>query len=101
MDVMNSDTGTKQENEHGSPESKTQRYPIQLRGRGGFGHGRTSGRGHGQRVSSKDGNLTAVKPPSKTPSADPVDALATSMSALQFVPPSVRAARGRGRGRGG
>jgi hypothetical protein len=32
---------------------------------------------------------------------DAMDSLTSSMSALKFIPHSVRAARGRGKGRGG
>ncbi|KAH6644558.1 hypothetical protein C7974DRAFT_430321 [Boeremia exigua] len=60
---------------------------VKLRGRGGFSH--PQGRGH-QAVQN-----------SATLSADPVDKLASSMSALHFIPHSVRMTRGTGRGRGG
>lgn len=63
---------------------------IKLRGRGGFSHPQGYGRGCG----TQDQAATI-------PKADPVDNLASSLSALQFVPHSVRIARGRGRGRGG
>lgn len=36
-----------------------------------------------------------------TPQDDPMEGLSGAMSALTFVPPSVRFGRGRGRGRGG
>jgi len=65
---------------------------LKLRGRGGFSHpqGYEQGRGsQGQAV-----------PGSQQNHADSVDSLASSMSALHFVPHSVRVARGRGRGRG-
>lgn len=62
---------------------------MKLRGRGGFSH--PQGRGN-QGVAASDCQQN---------DADPVDSLASSMSALHFVPHSVRTARGRGRGRGG
>ncbi|KAL5114337.1 hypothetical protein ACEQ8H_007774 [Pleosporales sp. CAS-2024a] len=61
-------------------EGEARRIPVKLRGRGGFSHAR------GQGASSA---ATGV---------DAVDSLASSMAALQFVPHSVRMARGRGRG---
>ncbi|QRC92370.1 hypothetical protein JI435_024880 [Parastagonospora nodorum SN15] len=67
------------------------RIPVKLRGRGGFSHPR--GRGRGSSSTAHDASKASI-------STDPVDSLATSMSALQFVPHSVRMARGRGRGRG-
>lgn len=69
--------------------AETRRIPVKLRGRGGFSHPRGYGRGGASTAHD------ALKS-----SADPVDGLASSMSALQFVPHSVRMARGRGRGRG-
>jgi hypothetical protein len=64
-----------------------------LRGRGGFSHPQATGRGSGL-------NEEAA-PSSTTTNADPLDKLVSDMSALHFVPHSVRMARGRGRGRGG
>ncbi|KAJ4987131.1 hypothetical protein SVAN01_07419 [Stagonosporopsis vannaccii] len=61
---------------------------IKLRGRGGFSHPQARSRHDAAQ------DLSAVH-------ADSVDKLASSMSALHFVPHSVRMARGRGRGRGG
>lgn len=81
-------------------EDHATREPFKLRGRGGFGHpqaGRGRGRGRGASAAthpSKDAPSIASTSP------DPVDNLTTSMSALQFIPHSVRMARGRGRGRG-
>jgi hypothetical protein len=66
---------------------------IKLRGRGGFSHPQGAGRGRGTQDQAAPGSI-----PSKT---DPMDKLTSSMSALQFVPHSVRMAQGRGRGRGG
>ncbi|KAH8731561.1 hypothetical protein GQ44DRAFT_604166 [Phaeosphaeriaceae sp. PMI808] len=83
-------------NEHqGKADELTRRTPVKLRGRGGFSHAHTSGRGRGR------GSPTTqnVPKPTDTPSnssVDVVDSLASSMSALQFVPHSVRVARGRG-----
>ncbi|KAH7066575.1 hypothetical protein BKA63DRAFT_123359 [Paraphoma chrysanthemicola] len=73
------------------------RTPLKLRGRGGFSHARARGRGipATSHVSKQTTTL------SDTATADAVDELASSMSALQFIPHSVRVARGRGRGRGG
>jgi hypothetical protein len=73
------------------------RTPLKLRGRGGFSHPRGRGRGRGTPAThdlSKSPTTLSGPPP------DPVDSLASSMSALQFVPHSVRMARGRGRARG-
>jgi hypothetical protein len=73
------------------------RTPLRLRGRGGFSHARGRGRGRGIPAThnmSKSPTTSSGSPP------DPVDSLASSMSALQFVPHSVRMARGRGRARG-
>ena len=66
---------------------------LKLRGRGGFTHPQATGRGSGRH----DG----AAPSSTTTNADPLDKLVSDMSALHFVPHSVRMARGRGRGRGG
>ncbi|KAF2849115.1 hypothetical protein T440DRAFT_469540 [Plenodomus tracheiphilus IPT5] len=81
-------------------DSESKRYPARLWGRGGFSHGRGSERGRG--------GITSVASPSPKPapaavsaSKDPLETLTSSMSALQFVPHSVRVARGRGRGGGG
>lgn len=84
------------------PNGESKRYPTKLRGRGGFGHVRGTVRGgRGGR-----GSLTATETSNSSPSAppaakDPMETLASSMSALQFVPHSVRIARGRASGRGG
>jgi hypothetical protein len=66
---------------------------MKLRGRGGFSHPQGYGRGRGSQE-------RAVLD-SRQKEADTVDSLANSMSALHFVPHSVRMARGKGRGRGG
>jgi hypothetical protein len=68
-------------------EPAARRNPVKLRGRGGFGHPQSVDQGHGKHTST-------------SPPADPIDSLVSSMSSLQFVPHSVRMARGRGRGRG-
>jgi hypothetical protein len=80
----------------GEADGESRRIPVKLRGRGGFSHPR--GRGHGSISEATDASKSAIA--SSGASADPVDSLASSMSALQFVPHSVRVARGRGRGRG-
>lgn len=83
-------------------ESGSRRQPLRLRGRGGFSHPRGYARAHGRATSS--GNDAALSSPTATSSKaqiDSVDSLASGMAALQFVPHSVRIARGRGRGRGG
>ena len=72
------------------------RAPVKLRGRGGFSHPR--GRVRGIPAASHASTQT---PSSAASTTDPVDELASSMSALQFIPHSVRMARGRGKGRGG
>jgi hypothetical protein len=66
-------------------EAVARRSPIKLRGRGGFTHPQSVDPGH----------MTSA-----SPSADAMDSLTSRMSSLQFVPHSVRMARGRGRGRG-
>lgn len=81
-------------------DREPRRNPVKLRGRGGFSHPRASVQGRGKRVSTALDPLKSATAASTT-TADPVDSLATSMSALQFIPHSVRMARGRGGGRGG
>ncbi|OCK80232.1 hypothetical protein K432DRAFT_382412 [Lepidopterella palustris CBS 459.81] len=46
------------------------------------------------------GNRKAIESPTTVPEAE-MDDITSAMSALKFVPPSVRFGRGRGRGRGG
>jgi hypothetical protein len=65
---------------------------MKLRGRGGFSHPQGYGRVRGSQEKAASG--------SQQNDADSVDSLASSMSALHFVPHSVRMARGKGRGRG-
>ncbi|KAF2024156.1 hypothetical protein EK21DRAFT_104874 [Setomelanomma holmii] len=72
---------------------EARRAPIKLRGRGGFSHPR--GRGRGIPAASHASKQTST---SAAATADPVDDLASGMSALHFIPHSVRMARGRGRG---
>ena len=76
-------------------DSEMRRYPIQLRGRGGFGHAQGPGRGLGRGDAAVK---TVPKAVTAAPAVDPMDSLASSMSALQFIPHSVRMARGRGKG---
>jgi hypothetical protein len=66
-------------------EAVTRRSPIKLRGRGGFTHPQSVDPDH----------MTTA-----SPSVDVMDSLTSRMSSLQFIPHSVRLARGRGRGRG-
>lgn len=84
--------------DHGEDAAKEdvepRRAPLKLRGRGGFSHPRMPGR-------AGRGGAEAVSPSEASAAADPMDSLASGMSALHFVPHSVRMARGRGRGRGG
>ncbi|KAF2123478.1 hypothetical protein P153DRAFT_352157 [Dothidotthia symphoricarpi CBS 119687] len=97
MDVVK-DHDEDQHEEGDEQADRVKRTPVKLRGRGGFGHARTPS--HGQVTPATVSHPDAASP-SQTASKDPMDSLASSMSALQFVPHSVRAARGRGRGRGG
>jgi hypothetical protein len=98
------DVAKDQEEGHGESDEKeqqdgeTRRYPIRLHGRGGFGHARGMSGGTGRGTSMA---ITPPKPATATPVSDPMDSLTSSMSALKFIPHSVRMARGRGGGRGG
>lgn len=92
MDVVR-DQDEEEKEEHSQGE--TRRYPTKLHGRGGFGQGQSPGRTVGR------GSPQASVSPKSTSSAqtvDPMDSLTSSMSALKFIPHSVRMARGRGRG---
>ncbi|CAA9960866.1 hypothetical protein PTMSG1_04250 [Pyrenophora teres f. maculata] len=89
--VRDQDEG--QQEDQGDGEAR--RYPTQLRGRGGFGHAQGAGRGLGRRDAAVK---TAPKQVAAAPAVDPMDSLASSMSALKFIPHSVRMARGRGKG---
>ena len=86
-----------QDEVEGEAKSQQQRdsrsSQVKLHGRGGFSHPQGTGRGRGSH------DQAALS--STIPNADAVDKLASSMSALHFIPHSVRMARGRGRGRGG
>jgi hypothetical protein len=74
-------------------QQRDSRSPYtKLRGRGGFSHPQGYGRVRGSQEKAASG--------SQQNDADSVDSLASSMSALHFVPHSVRMARGKGRGRG-
>lgn len=90
-----------------------QRAPFKLRGRGGFGHGpRGRGRGRGRGsvnhiegqqehgTTANESQLSTKATSSSDTAADPMEGLTSKMSSLQFVPHSVRLARGRGRGQG-
>lgn len=94
MDIVEDEEkdGADQEEEAQSPDTK--RYPARLHGRGGFGRPIL---GDGRGVKSSTPSSRAVP----FPPVDPMDNLTAGMSALQFVPPSVRLAQTRGRGRGG
>ena len=99
MDVVHDQEGgpVEAEAEAHSPESR--RYPTKLRGRGGFGHARVSN-GRGFKTSAAT-SPSKPAPATMDSDLDPMETLAAGMSALQFVPSSVRIAQGRGRGRGG
>ncbi|KAF1844158.1 uncharacterized protein K460DRAFT_261054, partial [Cucurbitaria berberidis CBS 394.84] len=84
------------EEEEDGKDGECRRYPTRLHGRGGFGHAQGSSRGRGRSISTTYPSQPA--PATVTPPTDPMEKLASSMSALQFVPHSVRVARGRGRG---
>lgn len=94
----------------GEVEEKSEvRAPVRLLGRGGFTHPRRSrGSARGRESRRQDGGPPPLpaeqvdQPMSQTKApADPMDSLASSMSALKFVPHSVYSRGGRGRGRGG
>lgn len=94
MDVVKDERERSEDDEQLDDAHEPRRMPLKLRGRGGFTHPRASGRGGG-----RDG-AKATSPSESSTAADPIDRLASSMSALQFVPHSVWMARGRGGGRG-
>ncbi|KAF2271614.1 uncharacterized protein EI97DRAFT_462664 [Westerdykella ornata] len=87
---------------HLSPTSPTR--TIKLGGRGGIGLGRSIPRQRTRTPQASTSTSTAdpLVESSKTtaPADDAMEGLASRMSALQFVPHSVRMAQGRGRGRG-
>jgi hypothetical protein len=60
---------------------------------GGYGEGE----GEGDNVDEGKANT----PPSEKEEDDEMEGLVGGMSALKFVPPSIRFGRGRGKGRGG
>jgi hypothetical protein len=102
MDVVNDEEEEDDaEDEQPTPKSP-QRAPIKLHGRGGFMHprgargGRGRGRGRGRGIGNAIAPLAAIQ--ASETSNDPMDSLASDMSALQFVPHSVRVARGARRG---
>ncbi|PVH99656.1 hypothetical protein DM02DRAFT_614818 [Periconia macrospinosa] len=92
--------GDEKEDGVGVESDRVKRTPMKLRGRGGFGHPRGSRQGGGTTTTS----ATQTAPPKVTTqkpssiSADPMESLASHMSALQFVPHSLYS---RGKGRGG
>ncbi len=94
MDIVEDEEqdGADQEEQAQSPDTK--RYPARLRGRGGFGRSML-GDGRGAKPSTPSSRSVP------SPPVDPMDNLTAGMSALQFVPPSVRLAQTRGRGRVG
>ncbi|KAI4632693.1 hypothetical protein J4E80_000050 [Alternaria sp. BMP 0032] len=80
------------DHEEAQEEGETRRYPTRLRGRGGFG-----GRGLAREEAA---GITATKTATTDQPTDSMDSLTSSMSALKFVPHSVRVARTKGRGGG-
>jgi hypothetical protein len=80
--------GTMDMDHEAQEEGETRRYPTKLHGRGGFG-----GRGVGR----EEAAIAAPKTATAAQPADPMDTLTSSMSALKFVPHSVRAARTKAR----
>jgi hypothetical protein len=107
MDVVNDDEDEKEEDgEDDEEKQESKRTPVKLRGRGGFSHPRGAdrsrgyGRGRGgTSISAAQSTTSSKEPKVLTAKADPMDGLASSMSALQFVPHSLYA-RGKGKGRG-
>ena len=100
MDVVRDQEGDQVDAvEEEEKDSEPMRYPTKLHGRGGFSHARGTGRGRGRGLSIA---TYPAKPASATDTSpsDPMESLASSMSALQFIPHSVLVARGRGSGRG-
>ena len=89
MDVVPDEGGIEAANQQ---QRDSRPSHMKLRGRGGFSHPQGYGRGRGSQEKAALGSEKSY--------ADPVDSLASSMSALHFVPHSVRMARGKGRGRG-
>lgn len=91
MDIVrDQDENSKKEEQR---EGETRRYPIKLHGRGRFGHGQRTGHAIGR------GDVQATASPNTVSAAKSVDAmdhLVSSMSALKFIPHSVRVARGKG-----
>jgi hypothetical protein len=94
--------GGQDESDEQEQAGEVRREPVRLRGRGGFGHpqaGCGRGRGHGRSLEVATSPSKAV--PATADPADAMEGLASRMSALQFVPHSVRTAQGRGQERGG
>ncbi|KAF9734656.1 hypothetical protein PMIN03_004172 [Paraphaeosphaeria minitans] len=94
--VIGEDEEEEEEEEEEGMAEDSQRAPVKLRGRGGFTHPRGS-RGSTRGRVTDQASIQTV--PATNTAADPMDGLASSMSALQFVPHSLYS-RGRGRGRG-
>ncbi|KAF2119947.1 hypothetical protein BDV96DRAFT_610098 [Lophiotrema nucula] len=110
MDIVNDEqeedkTESSEDQEAPKSPQLNERPTVTLRGRGGFGHPRRPGRGRGYGWGLSSTTSSTTKAPLETPSAsaspDPVDSLTSSMSALQFVPHSVRFGKGTGRGSAG
>lgn len=83
-----------------NPQSPQRGAPLKLHGRGGFGHGKRGGRGRGRGIRSgetvKGGPSAAKSIPSSSGTGDAMEGLTSGLSALQFVPHSVRVAQGGG-----
>jgi hypothetical protein len=92
MDEGEDEDKDEESKEEAASKSPPQRAPFKLRGRGGFGRGEARGTGAAAQL---------PLPAAKSASSDPLESLTSGMSALNFIPQSVRLARGRGgRGRG-
>jgi hypothetical protein len=86
------------EEAEGAAPNDGARAPVKLRGRGGFTHPRGSRGANHNHGRGRGGGEPSTAPANNT-AADPMEGLASRMSALQFVPHSLYS-RGRGRGRG-
>jgi len=107
MDIVKDEEDEEDDEDDSEDEGKEgfKRTPVKLRGRGGFGHPRGAGRsrgrgnGRGRGGSTAQASTASQAPEASAVKADPMDGLASSMSALQFVPHSIYS-RGKARGRG-